>query len=58
MNEDNVYQFKPADDEIAELNKTYAVVFIGNQVAVMKQGKTADGRPDLNFITSVTLRIG
>jgi hypothetical protein len=51
MSEDNVVQFRPADDEVAELNKNYAVVLIGNQVAVMRQGKTADGRPDLNFMT-------
>jgi hypothetical protein len=50
MTEDNVVQLRPADDEIAELNKTYAVVNIGNQVAILKQGKTADGRPDLSFI--------
>jgi hypothetical protein len=50
MSEDNVYQFKPADDEIAELNKTYAVVFFGDRTAIMRQGKSADGRPDLNFM--------
>jgi hypothetical protein len=50
MTEDNVVQLRPADDEIAELNKTYAVVNIGEKVAILKQGKTADGRPDLSFM--------
>ena len=51
MSEDNVVQLRPADDEVAELNKTYAVILLGNQFVVMKQGKTADGKPSRNFMT-------
>lgn len=51
MSEDNVVQLKPADDEIAELNKTYAVILLGNQCVVMKQGETVDGRPTRSFMT-------
>jgi hypothetical protein len=50
MTEDNVVRLRPADDEIAELNRTYAVVSFGSQVAIMKQGSTPDGRPDLSFM--------
>jgi hypothetical protein len=50
MNEDNVVHLRPADDEVAELNRSHAVVLFGDKTAVMRQGKTPDGRPDLTFM--------
>ena len=47
----HVHSFKPSADEVAELNKTYAVILVGERCVIMKQGKTADGRPDLAFMS-------
>jgi Family of unknown function (DUF5906) len=42
---------RATDPDVAAMNETYAVVSIGGQVAVMKQYRSSEGKPDFKLLT-------
>jgi Family of unknown function (DUF5906) len=42
---------KKHDPAITELNARYAVVLVGNQTVILKEGVSAEGRADFSFLT-------
>jgi hypothetical protein len=54
---DEVEYSTPADDEIAELNKTFAVVMIGGQVAILMQHQDVDGKPVETFLSETNFKL-
>jgi hypothetical protein len=55
----NVFRLyeRSADDDIAEMNKTYAVVMFGNKAVVMKQHHDVDGKPLVEFVDPAAFKL-